>query len=62
VEYLYSALSFVAGLAVTLLFLDAWVRMRERSLWKRMIVDRQKAIDEEENDPIRRKVRLDRYV
>jgi|TARA_A100001515_G_scaffold90327_1_gene71864 CHASE3 domain sensor protein len=61
-EFLWSSLSFVCGVAFTLGMIELFYTMRENSRWEREIIERQKARVAEEDDPVRKKVILDRYV
>lgn len=61
-EFLYSSLSFVCGAAFTLGALELYHSIYESKKWEKKIADNQRAYKAESEDPVRKKVRLDRYV
>ena len=61
-EFLWSSLSFVCGVMFTLGMIELFYTMRESSHRQREIGERQKARAATKEDPIRKKVILDRYV
>ena len=61
-EFLFAGLSFVLGVAFALGVLDIYSDWMEREEWRERLLAAKKRREAEENDPVRKKVILDRYV